>query len=115
MFGTIKIGDSEQNILRVKSVDEMTLPSDTYLSTIDQDQEMIVRHDFKIDRLYKKSVDGNGCHYAWYILSFHYMFVDNTPKVKAEIEHVKAEFDYACMMLDVSIPKASSDETDEEM
>lgn len=50
------------------------------------------------------SKEVNGVCYDWYIIDEHYRNIDNSNKVKKEIDKVSANLDYISMMSGIDIP-----------
>lgn len=55
-----------------------------------------------VEKYASKQVDG--LFYDWYIIDEHYRNIDNSNKVKKEIDKVSANLDYISMMSGIDIP-----------
>lgn len=100
----------EQNMLRVKSKEEINLPLKTYLEHMVKSDDMIVTYDFKIEEEIKRDTDMEGNNYVWYIVPECHCVIDRSPAAEAAVFEAEGKLDYIAMMADIDIPTEDEEE-----
>ena len=100
-FGVMKLMGEEQQVLRVKSKDPITLTPGRYHTVTEEFPDMTVTHNFKVDYIVAEDSDADGYVYKWFALKEHHTATD-----------------YVCMMAGIDLPtedepQQKEDSTDE--
>lgn len=117
-FGVMKLMGEEQQVLRVKSKDPITLTPGRYHTVTEEFPDMTVTHNFKVDYIVADDSDADGYVYKWFALKEHHTATDRSPKAIQLSEQNAANLDYVCMMAGIDLPtedepQQKEDSTDE--
>lgn len=86
MFGTIKAGDTERRIVRVKSTVEQHIQPDTFMVYAVKSEDMTTIYEFTLGECFKRSRDADENRYAWYYVNEYAKSIDRTPGIKIDID-----------------------------
>ena len=109
-FGVMCLDGIERQTLRVKATNgPCDLTPGRFYTVTERYPDMIVEHNFRIEKVLKEDTDREEHTYRWYVLAEHNTSSDHSPAALLLGRQNAANLDYLSMMSGIDLPSEADE------